>query len=208
MKIQRFIFIVLCTLGLSTADAFQQGDWLVRLRGIAVLPNDSSGSVHPIPHSGVKVSDSGTAELDFTYMWTDNIGTELILATSKHNIHGSKSISDLKIGSTWVLPPTLTLQYHFCEDLCFQPYLGVGVNYSVFYNKHCSLDESHVHLKNSWGFAAQAGFDYLINECWFVNVDAKYITMDTKAHITGATKAHVKVRIDPWVIGGGVGMRF
>lgn len=189
-------------------EAFEQGDWLIRLRGIGVLPTGSSGSVNTIPDSGVKARNSGTAEIDFTYMFTQNIGAELILATTKHQIQGRKSLDDVKIGSIWVLPPTLTLQYHFFPCSCLQPYLGLGVNYSAFYSKHCSLPNTHLHLRNSWGFVAQAGFDYLITDCWFLNFDVKYVTMDTKARLSGATNGHVNVNINPIIIGGGVGYRF
>lgn len=193
---------------LSSLQAFEEGDWLVRLRGIAVLPTGSSGSLSTISGSGVKVSNSGTAELDFTYMWTRNIGMELILATSKHTIHGKKALSGIRVGSTWVLPPTLTLQYHFLPDCNFQPYAGIGVNYSVFYSKHCSIPHTHLHLSNPWGFAAQAGFDYLLDCNWFVNFDVKYVTMDPKATLSGSTKGHVNVKINPCIIGGGIGYRF
>ena len=43
----------------------QAGDWFTRLRALYVLPNDSSGSVSSIPHSGVSVHPSWTGEFDF-----------------------------------------------------------------------------------------------------------------------------------------------
>lgn len=202
--ITSLLFVLSC----SKIYAFDEGDFLVRIRGIAVLPNDSSGSLSTVKNSGVRVGDSGTGELDFTYMWTENIGTELILATTKHSLKGKKALSGVRIGSTWVLPPTLTLQYHFFSCSCFQPYVGVGVNYTVFYHEHCSLPTTHLKLRNSWGVAAQVGFDYLLTDCWFLNFDLKYITMDTKAHLKGTTAGTVDVTIDPFVVGAGIGYRF
>lgn len=199
----------LCTVLMSSAlESFECNDWLVRTRALWVAPNDSSGSLSSVPHSGVSVSDVWTGEVDFTYMWTDNIGTELILATSKHKLNGKKALDGVDVGSTWVLPPTLSLQYHFFPCEFFQPYVGVGVNYSLFYNKHCSIESTHINLRNSWGVSAQVGFDYVIDDCWFVNFDAKYITMNTKAHLKGAVAGHVHVNINPWVIGFGIGRKF
>jgi OmpW family len=37
-------------------------------------------------------------------------------------------LSGLPIGKSWLLPPTLTLQYHFTDFGAFKPYIGAGVN--------------------------------------------------------------------------------
>lgn len=197
-----------CGCFLNCGDYLECGDVLVRARAIGVFPSGSSGHVNTIPDSKVKVSNAWTGEVDFTYMWTRHIGTELILAATEHEIKGAKALNGTKIGNTWVLPPTLTVQYHFMPDYNLQPYVGVGVNYTLFFNKHCSIDDTKLNLSNSWGAAFQAGVDYFFNECWFVNVDAKYIFMETKAHLRGAVEGHVHVDIDPWVVGIGIGRRF
>lgn len=200
--------ILLSVFALQTVEAFDKGDFLIRARGIAVIPNDSSGSLSTIPDSGVEVDTAYTGELDFTYMFTRNIGAELILATTKHTIDGRKALDGTEVGTSWVLPPTLTLQYHFCPCKKLQPYVGVGVNYTMYYNKKCSIDDTKLYMTNSWGVAGQLGFDYLFNQCWFFNFDAKYIQMDTKATLKGAVAGHVNVDINPWVIGVGVGRKF
>ena len=192
----------------SNLHAFECGDFLVRARAIWVDPNDSSGSVNTIPDSKVRVGSAWTGELDFTYMWTRHIGLELILAATEHEIKGAKALDGIKVGNTWVLPPTLTLQYHFLPECEFQPYLGVGVNYTLFFNKHCSIDDTRLQLSNSWGAAFQAGCDYIFCDCWFFNIDAKYIMMDTRATLRGAVAGHVHVNINPWIFGVGVGRRF
>jgi outer membrane protein len=83
----------LCALGMSMpASAIEQGDWMVRARILAVSPNDDSGLVStgttgPIAGSGVKVDTGYTLDLDFSYMFTDNIGAELLLdLTSGHDV--------------------------------------------------------------------------------------------------------------------------
>lgn len=109
------------------------GDFIVRGRVILVAPNDSSGSVHPtFPGEDVKVDNAWAPEIDGTYMATDHIGFELIAATTKHHVSGKNGTlgSIGQLASTWVLPPTLTAQYHFAPEGKVRPYLGAGLNYT------------------------------------------------------------------------------
>ena len=193
----------------NNACANDQGDFLVRGRLINVNPNDSSSAVSGIADSGVTVDSKSTVELDFTYMVKPNIGLELILATTKHDIKGDGSISALgKIGETGVLPPTLTAQYHFAPKASVRPYAGVGINYTLFYSAKTAgaLAGSSLSLDNSFGLAAQAGVDIDINKEWFMNLDMKYISIKTTATIDSNTS--VDVDINPWVLGIGIGKKF
>ncbi|OGI41135.1 MAG: hypothetical protein A2140_02535 [Candidatus Muproteobacteria bacterium RBG_16_62_13] len=201
----------------APALALEQGDWLVRGRLIHVAPNDSSGAVSTLPGSGVAVGSDSTLELDFTYMLSPNLGLELILGTTKHDLKGKGSIAALgKIGESGVLPPTLSLQYHFAPKASVRPYAGVGVNYTLFYGAESSaaLDSAlggatGIKLGDSFGLAAQAGLDVSLSKDWFMNFDLKYIQIDTKATLTtGGTTRTVNVDINPWVFGVGVGTRF
>ena len=195
-----------------------QGDWLVRLRGIVVAPTENSSAVTGIPGSEVGVENAVVPELDFTYFLTDNIAAELILATSPHDIVGEGSIAGLnEIAEVMVLPPTLTLQYHFLPNGDFiRPYAGVGINYSIFYSQDAtsSLEgalggATDVDLDDSVGVAFQLGADFPINDRWFLNADVKYIQIDTEATLTtGSDVRTVEVDLDPIVAGVGVGFRF
>lgn len=184
------------------------GDWFTRLRALHVHPDDSSGSINTIPNTGVHVRPAWTGEFDFGYMITRNLGLELILATSHHTLMGKKALSGTKIGTTWVLPPTLTAQWRFFPSSIVQPYLGAGVNYTLFYNNHCSLSGTRIDLKHSWGPAVQVGADFFIYKDWLFNFDFKYIWSDTTAHLKGAIKGKVDVDVDPWVIGFGFGRKW
>lgn len=198
------------------ASAQQKGDVLVRVRAIMVSPNERSGGVQPtFPSARVGVSDSYAPELDFTYMLSDHIDTELILATTKHQLQGRAALSGVdRLASTWVLPPTLTVQYHFLPHAKIRPYVGVGANYTIFYSTKASsalkaaIGDTDVHLKNSFGYALQAGLDFDITKRVFANLDVKYIDIDTKARLTtGALVNRVNTSIDPLVFGIGLGVR-
>lgn len=170
-----------------------------------------------VGNTGVGVDEDTVPELDITYMITRNIGLELILATSNHNVtaRGGPAISSLgEVIDTNVLPPTLTLQYHFNPDGKIRPYAGIGINYTQFYDEKVrgplDIAGSGVRLDSSWGLAAQLGVDYMLKDNWFINADIKYIKIDTKAtfHDTAAGRVEVDVDIDPIVMGLGFGKRF
>jgi outer membrane protein len=102
----------------------------------------------------------------------------------------------------------LSLQYHFRPTESFQPYLGFGINYTNFFSEKTTgpLAGSDLNLGDSWGIAGQAGFDILVSDNVFINLDVRYIDIDTKASLDGASLG--KVEVDPWVVGGHIGFRF
>jgi len=200
------------TLAAATAltpahGAFAQAwDWdpgfQVRLRGISVLP-DEDAVVEPFGGS-VRIDAAVVPEVDFTFFFNKHFAAELIAATAKHEVDWTVGPTDL--GAVWLLPPTLTFQYHIAPDQPVQPYVGVGVNYTFFYNvtepEGLSLD-----YDDGFGWALQAGVDIPVRGNWIANFDLKKIFIDTNVDInSGFITADVD--IDPWVFGGGIGYRF
>ncbi len=198
-------------------DSFKH--WQVRLRGVAVVP-DESASIGAIG-GDVDISTAFIPELDFTYFFTPNWSAELILGTAKHDVKTVKSdlspigggTADVDLGSVWLLPPTLTAQYHFNVDKPFRPYLGAGVNYTIFYGADEGSVVKDVSYSNALGFAFQAGFDYMINDKFFVNADVKKIFLNTDVTVDASNLAAglsipADVDINPWLFGFGVGMKF
>jgi outer membrane protein len=184
------------------------GTFLVRVRAIGVIPLNSSSSI-----SGIGGSVSATAqaapEIDFSYFVTDNIAFELIAATTRHNVSAKNTaIGNVDVGSVWVLPPTLTIQYHFMPKERFSPYLGAGINATFFYGASAAGPTvTSVGFSNNVGAAIQAGFDYNFSGHWFANFDVKQIFLNTTASInSGAIKANTA--LNPLVIGAGIGYRF
>lgn len=184
------------------------GPWQVRLRALGVITDDK-GNVNGIPGSDLSYSDTVTPELDISYYFTDNIAAELILGTTYANIYGEGAISWLgKVGKVWVLPPTLTLQYHFTDFGAFKPYVGAGVNYTIFYNQDVGSADA-LHVKNTFGGALQVGFDYMLDQHWGVNFDVKKLFLEPKFDVTvGGTNLTGKAKLNPWLIGTGITYRF
>ena len=189
----------------------QAGTFMIRARAIGVIPLNSSSSISAIGGK-VETSNAAAPELDFSYFLTDNVAVELIAATTKHTLYAKNSAlapnGSVNVGSTWVLPPTLLLQYHFMPKERFSPYIGAGLNVSFFYSSSPSGGAiNQLAMKNNVGAAIQAGFDYNISGHWFLNFDVKQIFVNTTASINGgAVKA--KTALNPFVVGAGIGYRF
>jgi len=184
----------------STAGRFQ-----VRLRGVGVLPVASAN----ISISGANIggqtsaSDSFVPEADLTYFITDNIAVEAIAAVTKHTVRNTVAGT---VSNVWLLPPTVTLQYHFDPTGPVRPYVGAGVNYTFFYSPKSALP--NIGFKNSFGWALQAGADIPIKDTpYFLNVDVKKVFMGTRIRASGGA-VQASARLNPWLIGAGVGWRF
>jgi outer membrane protein len=183
----------------GTAVAFEPGDWLVRVGASYVSPTSNS-------HDIVSVESDTSVTFNFSYMMTDVWALEVLAAVPfKHDI---ELLNGTKVGSTKLLPPTVSLQYHFMPTEKFQPYLGVGINFTHFFSEKTigDLEGVDLNLGDSWGLAGQAGFDVLFNDNWFFNLDIRYIDIDTKARLDGLSIG--KVEVDPWIFGGHIGFRF
>ena len=206
--------------GLLFTVSLSAQNWQVRLGGVAVQPNEKS-EVSAIG-GDVNISNSFIPELDFTYFFNKNVAAELILGTTKHDVKttgsnltaiGGPASAEVDLGSVWLLPPTLTLQYHFYPTKTLKPYLGAGLNYTIFY----SVDEGSVvkglDYDNAVGFALQGGLDYMLNDKYFLNFDIKKLFLKTDVNVDATNlasglKIPAEVNIDPLLIGFGVGMKF
>ncbi len=68
-----------------------------------------------------------------------------------------------------------------------------------------ALAGTDLELERSYGAAAQVGLDVDINERLFFNAEVRYIDIDTKAKLDGASLG--TVNIDPWLVGISLGFR-
>ncbi len=223
------VLATLLTSTISTSAYAVDEKWKVRFRGIGIIPDDSSNNITANGTTGlgagVEVNEAFVPEFDITYMITPHWGVEAIAGIAKHDvsIEGNDGVllsglginDGFEIFDTWVLPPTVTLQYHFMPQSNIRPYVGVGINYTATLFDDATeqleaiLGPVDVSTSNSWGYALQAGLDYDINDSWFFNVDVKYIDINTTAKL-GFTGGNLEVDLDinPFVVGAGVGYRF
>ena len=154
----------------------------------------------------VDISDSVMPTLGFTYFVTDHIAVEAILGTTFHTIRAEGGGTNLKVANTWVLPPVVSLQYHFWPKARFSPYVGGGLNTMIYYGG-ANFNGFQTHLHNSVGGAVQFGADYAIKGRWAANFDVKKVFVESDAIVDGGA-LRSNVHLDPWVISLGVGRRF
>ena len=188
---------------------FQGGDVLVRLRGLDVLP-DVSSSVSVIQGS-VHAANNVVPEVDGTYFFTPNLSAELIAAVTYHTVKDVNSAAGtVPLGSVRLLPPTLTAQWHFLPQAMINPYLGAGINYTVFYGvKGGSPIVYSTHYSDTVGAALQAGADVHLSGNWYFNVDVKKLFLSTDVTLgTAVGRIKAKVDLDPWLFGAGFGYKF
>lgn len=202
------------------SQAHQAGDIIVRAGVAAVDPQDSSGFVQVGgAATPLKASVDSNVQLGITgtYMLTDNLGIGLLAATPfKHtvSVKGAPGL-DGKLADIKHLPPTLTLQYYpMANSSVWQPYVGVGLNYTTFFSESLTSEReqqgfSSLSLDDSWGLALEAGVDYQLTDKVIVNASVWRADIDTEASFRlGGTPGKVKVDIDPWVYMLAVGYKF
>lgn len=180
--------------------AHEQGDWIVRVGLGNVDPKSNNGDIASVD-SGAMLVFNGT------YMLTNSVGLELLAsAPFSHDI--DLAADGTKVGETKHLPPTLSLQYHFETEGDFDPYIGAGINYTLFFDEKTvgPLQGADLSLDNSFGAAAQVGFDYQLTDSMSLNLDARWIKIETDASLDGADLETVE--IDPLVYSVTLGWRF
>lgn len=217
----------LIALALSVfATAPAMADFSINVGAISVMPDESSSNLNvieavaglPSGSTGVAVNNNTQLGLTFDYKLTENFGLQLIAATPfSHNLKVKGSAIDgLNIGKTKHLPPTLMAQYHFTQHAKFQPFIGLGLNYTTFFDEQVNgdlegalialnvttaSDEVSLNLSESWGLAVQAGFNYALNERTGIHFMVSKMAIDTTGNVkvNGATVQSVNVDIDPLV---------
>ena len=186
------------------AQAADPGPFMVRARAVYLgWENGQSGGLPLGGDTKVTAQNLWIPEIDLTYFFTKNIATELVLTYPQDiniNVGGTKA------GTVSALPPSLMLQYHFTEMGAFKPYVGVGINYTIFYKRNNILDGAASVSDSSGGVVGQRGFDYMLDKNWGLNVDLKYIQMATKVYVGGDKVG--TVNLNPLAVGLGVSYRF
>jgi outer membrane protein len=185
---------------LAAADCFSQArPWMVRLGAHDV---DPAGGTSHTAAGDLQVKSKLGPTFNVDYRLCRNLNLDLLAAlpfTQDLKLNGQE------VGTTRHLPPTLTLQYHPLPDAGFDPYVGIGVNRTFFFNESLS-NGPELELSNTWGFAAQGGLDWKLTPQWLVGADLRYIQIEPNASVNGTPIG--KVKINPLAYGVSLGYRF
>ena len=197
--------------------AHEQGSILVRA-GIANVDPDASSSAlvldgTAIGASEADVDDNTQLGLTFAYMLTDHFAVEVLASTPfSHDISaftGALGLGEIDAGETKHLPPTVSFLYYPNDSASrWQPYVGAGLNYTLFFDESTTgpLDGVDLSLDDSFGLAAQLGADISLSERMFLNLDIRWMNIETDASLDGVPLETVV--IDPMVYSVNIGWTF
>ncbi len=190
-----------------------EGPWEVRVRALYLSPANNSDAVPAlgIPEDAIHINSKWLPDVDVEYFFTPHWSSELVLTypqTQTVTVEKSVLGGPTNIGTFKHLPPTLTAKYNFMPDATIRPYVGVGINVTFISDVNLyvpsvgplTLDSTSV------GPAVQAGLDFKLAGHWFANADVKWAQIRSDVKYNGAKVT--QVRIDPFLIGVGVGYRF
>jgi len=190
----------------TTGGALAGAPFITSVGGsVGLLTGLSAGPGTVVPGASTSTSWSVIPMLDVAYYLTKNWAIEAICCVTQHHIQGTGTIQS-EFAHAWLFPPSLLFQYHFTNFGAFQPYLGVGVNFTTYWGVRVNPTQAWplafvpgstlanaglvgafaqfqgAQVTPSWGVVGQVGFDYMLNEHWGLNVDVKYIQMDPTVH--------------------------
>lgn len=198
-----FIAAALGAVAAPAAHADTNDNWVVRFGAHVVDPKSNNGRL-----AGLKstVDSSVRPSASLEYMITPNLGVDLLAAWPfEHDVN----LAGLgKVAQTKQLPPTVGLNYHFMPSNSWSPFLGLGVNYTNFFDTKSAgaLKGASVSIENSWGVAAHAGIDININPKWLVTADVRWVNIKSDVKVGGAKVG--TATINPFVYGLSLGYRF
>lgn len=192
---------VLLLAGAGAAQAAAPGEyaWQARIGVSTIVPTSDSGRIAP---GEVDIDNDTGPTFNLAYFFTPNIAIDVLGGLPfEHDIR----LAGSKIGKTKQLPPIVSLQYHFAPEARLRPFVGVGLNYTYFYDEQ--LDNgADLELSDSWGAAFQAGLDYALDDTWSLGADVRYAKIDTHVKVNGVKVGSVDV--DPTVYSVNLGYRF
>jgi len=178
--------------------------WVIKVGAHSVEPKSNNGTLA----DGAFRADVGSdarPTITAEYMINPNLGVEVLASLPfQHDV----KLNGVKAATVKHLPPTVSLQYHFNPGGSVSPFVGIGLNYTLFFSEHTTgpLAGAKLSLDNSFGAAAHAGIDFRVNDRWLFMVDARWIKINPDASVNGAKVG--TVHIDPFIYGVGVGYRF
>lgn len=216
---QVLLLVALVTIVIDAAAApnspRQAGDTWIRGGAYEIFPDSGA-------HAAVEVDDALGFGFTVGYLFADQWAVELLAAMPfQHDIN--LKANGAKVADVQQLPPTLSVQWMPALNSRFKPYVGVGVNMTLFFDENLdtltleqSLGADYTKLDLdtvSFGWSGQVGLDFFLSETMFVNLDLRYIAISTEATLKGSTSGAADlnlgdVDIDPFVVGMNFGWQF
>ena len=210
MRIKSLVAAMAAVASLAPIAAQAQAEenpWMVRVRAVDLLFQNGQNST--VADLNIKAKNQVIPEFDISYFFTKNIAAELVL-TWPQQVNITAGSGNTNVGKVSALPPSLLVQYHFTDLGAFKPYVGAGVNYTIFGNRQNfpALGNAVQVDNSSVGVVGQIGADYMLDKNWGLNVDVKYATMSTNVTVVQGGANLGKLTLNPWMPAVGVTYKF
>jgi outer membrane protein len=183
----------------AQADSEVPRHWIAR---IGIHP------VHPKPngHSEFEVDGDAGFSLGATYLFSRHWALEMFAAFPRpHELHDANSD---RVGSFEMIPSTATVQYHVSDQRGrMRAYVGLGVGYASIGSEHTTgpLAGRDLDIDDATGVAAAVGIDMDIGSKWFVNIDARWLDLNSSLQLSG--RGSERLVLDPYLFGLSIGRR-
>jgi outer membrane protein len=202
MNARAVLFGCLTALQLATfahADDQVPRHWIARIGVHPIAPKPDS-------HAVFTVDNAAGVSLGATYLLTKHWAFELFAAfPAAHDMHDADGVKSARFS---MMPSSATLQYHITSSSGrLRAYVGAGLSYAHLTGERtkASLDGQALELDDSTGLAAEVGLDMDIGPRWFVNVDARWLDIDSSMQIDNVPRGTLE--LDPFVFGLSIGRR-
>jgi outer membrane protein len=199
------VAVVLGAFSTSAFAAREAGDWIARVGMTNLDPKQKAGEIYgtgtALDGAGITVDEDTAVSITGAYMFTPNLGLELQVSTPfEHDI----SVAGEQFGSTQLLPPTLNVQWHFNPAGQFHPYVGAGINYTLFFSQKFPI--AGLELDDTVGYDLQVGVDFELSDNLLLNFDVRYFDLAPDLKRNGTKIA--TVALDPVTVGINLGWKF
>ncbi len=220
MRIKSLVAAMAAVASLAPIAAQAQAEenpWMIRVRAVDLLfqngQSNGDGALaaagYGVQTTNIKAKNQWIPEFDVSYFFTKNIAAELVL-TWPQQVNITAGPGNTNVGKVSALPPSLLAQYHFTDLGAFKPYVGAGVNYTIFGNRQNfpALGNGVQVSQSSFGVVGQIGADYMFDKNWGMNIDLKYATMSTTVTTVDGGTSLGKLTLNPWMPAVGVTYKF
>lgn len=198
-----FLGLALGLLFAPARAAAQDGDGLSRPWTLRTLAHMTGSSSHSEP-DGYTVYSSIGLEAGIRRDLSRLFAAELFIAFESREVDLTDSEGrESSLGSLEALPVNLLLQFHPAWKGSVHPYVGVGANFTVFWEKTGALNSDDV--SPSFGPALQLGTDFDLSPSTVFSVDVKWNLLETDIEEDGTRMATLEIH--PMSFGLGVGVR-
>jgi len=202
MNHKQLLSLAAVALGMVAAPALAQhsvyvGGAYIDVHSKAAPLSFSPPKVPPINDARIEVDDASTAGFGYSYRFAPQWSFEAALGVPpKHKTYGRGALEPFgQLSTVTQVAPTVFVNYHVGRWGRFEPFVGVGLNYTKFTKGRSTKSgelagggPTDIKLSDSWGAAAHVGTSFEIDKRWSLITTVAYA--DVKSNLTATTHHH------------------